>query len=128
MASLALHQHFGIERPECSGYSLNQVLQGLSGREIVKYDGLAGNLLENVPGERRPKPQSISDQGYEDCTCPLHLRKVLSIFISSSVQTSCSSSTRGDVARSEQVTHRNIKICRAAIREIRMEDVTWSIS
>ena len=47
-----LHQHFGIERPECSGYSLNQVFQGLSGREMVKYDGLAGNLLENLPGKR----------------------------------------------------------------------------
>ena len=50
-----LHQHFGVERPECCGYSLNEIFQGLSSRKIVKYNDLAGNLFKNLLGKRRPK-------------------------------------------------------------------------
>ena len=69
-----LHQHFGVERPECCGYSLNEIFQGLSSRKIVKYNGLAGNLFKNLP------LNLLGKDSLRDCSVTLRGHFVLFLF------------------------------------------------
>ena len=59
----SLHQHFGIERPECCRNSLNEIFQGLSSGKIVKYNGLTGNLFEIFLAKGDQSPRTSMTRG-----------------------------------------------------------------